>query len=380
MTRTVPCCLLLLSLFLKLVHCLNMEILGASQHGSHKKVLEFRSLDSLSECRPDDVLIRVVYAELNPVDLQKLQGGLKEGQAVPNNPLVVGYGGSGIVQAVGNNISKDWVEKRVAFLCDPSSRGCYATHVRVNKRLVAPVPFGLTLKEAATAPLAGCTAMESLLKLGLGNNMPLKGNDPTLLVVGGAGGVGSWTIQLARVLYPNLKIIATASSEPSGQWCMKMGATQAIKHEDIALQLQGGQQGSVDYILCLTEPTPTLFRALSEVIRPYGCICLAVSGASIKNLDLSFIFYKAATVTMETVFSSIRTNYEYIQPATEINDLLQHVAASSAIMAPLSPELATLAGADDWTKCLQEGGILDKLASGHTMGKLVMKIGRGMIN
>jgi hypothetical protein len=59
----------------------------------------------------------------------------------------------------------------------------------------------------------------------------------------------------------------------------------------------------------------------------------------------------------------------------EIEDLLQHVAARSAIVAPLSPQLGALAGADDWKLCLQEDGILDKLASGHAIGKLVMKIG-----
>ena len=354
-----------------------MEFLGASQYGPHGKVLEFCSSDTLPECTADDVLIRVVYAELNPVDLQKLKGGPKEGQAIPNSPLVVGYGGSGIIENVGSNIPKDWVDKRVAFLCDPSKRGCFATHVRVDNRLVAPVPFQLTLKEAATVPLSGCTAYESLLKLGLGRDAPLRGNDPTLLVVGGAGGVGSWAIQLARLLYPNLKIIATASSEPSRLWCQQMGANQVIKHEDIRLQLQGGPEGSVDYILCLTEPKPALFGALSEVIRPYGNICLVVSGESIKSLDLSFIFFKAATVTTETVFSSIRTNFEYIRPNDEIHDLLQHVTAASTIRAPLSPNLSRLAGANDWKQCLAEGGILDKLASGHSIGKLVMTIGKG---
>lgn len=135
--------------------------------------------------------------------------------------------------------------------------------------------------------------------------------------------------------------------------------------------------GSVDYILCLTEPTPELFGALTEVIRPYGTICLVVAGESIKSLDLRFAFFKAATVTTETVFSSIRTNFESIRPSEEINDLLQHVADSSSIRAPLSPQLSTLAGANDWKQCLQEGGILDKLASGHSIGKLVMKIGKG---
>jgi NADPH:quinone reductase-like Zn-dependent oxidoreductase len=211
--------------------------------------------------------------------------------------------------------------------------------------------------------------------LGLENDMPLRGSDPTLLVVGGAGGVGSWTIQLARVLYPNLKIVATATSEPSGLWCQRMGVNQVIINTMRLRYSYRGRQGSADYILCLAEPTPALFAALSEVIRPYGSICLAVAGEAIKSLDLSFVFFKAATITTVTLFSSIRTNFEYIQPAVEIEDLLQHVAARSVIVAPLSPQLGALAGADDWKLCLQEDGILDKLASGHAIGKLVMKIG-----
>lgn len=354
---------------------ISMESLSATQFGSHRHVLEFESQDDIpQDCGINDVRIRVIYAELNPVDLQKLRGGSREGQEIPTGQMTVGYGGSGIIEDMGSNVPKDWIGKRVAFLCDPGRPGSYATQVVVDSRLVAPIPFQVSLRQAATVPVAGCTAYESLLKLGLGNLAPLRGNDPTLLIVGGAGGVGSWATQLARVLYPNLKIIVTASSAESKNWCRQMGATQVIQHDDITLQLEGGREGSVDYVLCLAEPTKELFGAITEVIRPYGTICLVVAGESIKSLDLGFAFFKAATVTTETVFSSIRTDYAFIQPASEIEDLLEHLVTDT-IRAPLSPQLDSLAGSDDWKQALQDGGILDALASGHTRGKLVMKIG-----
>jgi hypothetical protein len=105
--------------------------------------------------------------------------------------------------------------------------------------------------------------------------------------------------------------------------------------------LQGGRdarQGSVDAIICLTEPTPTLFSALANVVKPYGTICLVVSGDSIQRLDLSFCFFKCVNIATQTVFSSIRTNFQIIQPRDEIAVILQLLAAQT-IQVPLSPML-----------------------------------------
>ena len=388
-----------------------LEFLGATHFGLYHSVLRFGSVQTLPVCGPDDLLIRVAYAELNPVDLQKLQGaGNKEGQPVPvmpdNSclPFIVGYGGSGTVHAVGSNCGSpdfSWtIGQRVAFLGDPSRPGGYASHILVDRRLVARVPSLVTLQQAATVPLAGCTSFESLVKLGLLSPLPSSLNQPnnfhsdssrshdqrqkTLLVVGGAGGLGSWTVQLARAAWPpeKLRIVATASSEASRTWCQKLGADNAIPHDGILSELP---RSSVDYILCLTEPTPTIWHALSEVVRPYGTICLVVAGKSIQSLDMGFLFFKAVTVTMETVFSSIRTQFEYIRPSDEMEEILRRME-TGAVKAPLSPQLPSLAGADDWKDCLtlssshtnehpRRIGILEQLASGHTMGKLVMKIG-----
>ena len=142
--------------------------------------------------------------------------------------------------------------------------------------------------DAATIPIAGLTAYESLMKLGIiissnigdklsskeGNNNESEENKKkkkTLLIVGGSGGVGSWSILLARCFGgPNLNIIVTCTSPKQKEWCLSLGANETIQHSDIdttTSTLPGSRQGCVDYILCLTEPTTTLFTKLANVIK-----------------------------------------------------------------------------------------------------------------
>jgi NADPH:quinone reductase-like Zn-dependent oxidoreductase len=312
-------------------------------------------LPSLSA--PNQVLIQVHYVELNPVDLQKLNA--KPGQPVPNPPLIVGYGGSGVVMET----SSDMFEKgdEVAFLGDPSRRGALATHVVADAPCVAKIPSEISMATAATLPLAGCTAYESLEKLTLESA-------ENLLIVGGSGGVGSWATLLAKAKYPEIKVLCTASSSESQTWCADNGAQQVFSHDDILKHLEGGRYGSVDRILCLTEPTPELWQALTEVIRPYGIICLVVAGTSIGSLDLGFCFFKSVTVTTETVFCSQRTNYSHRVPASEMEHMLQLLQEGKIARVPAKGNPVS------WNNSLDGPGILDQLASGHTQGKLVMKI------
>lgn len=352
-----------------------MDVLGAEHFGAHNDVLQKQTIADIGTLAKNQVLIKVAFSELNPVDLQKLRGNPKQtGQPVPSPPFVPGYGGSGIIEKVGEGVPEDLNGKRVCFLADPSRRGSYASLIVVNYHLVAELPSEkLTLREAASVPLAGCTAYESLVKLGLEESATVS-DQKTLLVVGGGGGVGSWAISLARAWHPKLKIVATASSNQSKSWCQQRGADQVVGHDEFVDKLGGGREGSVSHILCLTEPTPALFGGMAEVIQPFGTICLVVAGGSIKNLDLSFCFFKAANIVLETVFSSIRDNYKTIVPATEIASILALIS-SGAIKAPLSPQVQDIS--DDWEKAAAApGGILDLLSSGHTCGKLVMKIGQ----
>lgn len=363
-----------------------MKVLGASEFGRrHLAFSDDRPRPDPSS--PTDLLIRVEYSDLNPVDHHKLESK-PDGTPTPSDrtPFVVGFGGSGVVEAVSadaDEVSASLLNERVCFLADPSRDGSYAEYVLCDRRLVAVIPKGVEMHAAACVPVAGCTAFESLGKVGL----PVQDADfasaatavhrdserRRLLIVGGAGGVGSWATQLARSSYgsSDLEIVCTAGSQESRDWCGKMGADVIIGHDEIATKLGGGPKGSVDSIICLAEPTPDLFGALAEVLRPYGKICLVVAGGGIKSLDLSFVFFKCGTVCTETVFSSIRCGYRLDQ-SEEIGAILRAME-KGAVTAPLAADWDE--DRSDWRQASEDGGYIDMVATGHTRGKLVMKIG-----
>ena len=366
---------------------IGMKALAASHFGDFRQVLSLQEVTSLQSepLGPYDLLVQVAWSDVNPVDLQKLGGGWRAGEPVDDPPFVTGFAGSGVVVKQGEgtpDVKSFPAGTRVSFLVNPSScRGSYAEYCIVDSRAVAVIPKDVSIRDASCVPLAGCTAFESLQKLALCDKVKTTDvNDSmtekkiktgkTLLIVGAAGGVGSWAIRLARAFQPDLEIIATVSSTESEDWCLAGGASKCIQHNEIET-LGGGPRGSVDAILCLTEPTPPVMKAMSEVIRPYGRICLVVAGASIQTLDLGFLFFKSATLSLETVFSCFRTGFAEINPAEEIADILD-LLASQKISVPLSPILESLD--EDWNKALS-GGLLDALREGHSRGKLILRVG-----
>jgi NADPH:quinone reductase-like Zn-dependent oxidoreductase len=366
---------------------------------SLQDVLEIVTLPLPHCTQPNDVLIQVAYSDVNPVDWQRLKHNIKNsnrqkrGANTDDTPppfFITGHGGTGIVLQVGDTATlHHLLGQAVCFLGDPTRPGSYATHVVADAHSVAIIPgeSSLSMREAATIPVAGLTAFESLAKVGLltsndilkkamnvensdfssktepegGTSFSLDAKVETiisaisninnnkkkssLLIVGGSGGVGSWCITLARAWHPHLDIYATASTGEHEAWCYQLGASKVCRHDpdDIRRTCQQGgmkdaKQGHVDAIICLTEPTPTLFSVLADVIRPYGTICLVVSGDSIRNMDLSFCFFKCVNIATQTVFSSIRTNFQVIQPRDELAIILQLLAAQ-AIKVPVSPTM-----------------------------------------
>ena len=285
-----------------------------------------------------------------------------------------------MVESVSENADEhtsELLNKRVVFIADPARDGSYAQYIVCDRRLVTVLPEDIASHEAACIPIAGCTAYESIEKVGLSitSSNPSKLNNQSgegqrLLIVGGSGGVGSFITQLARSNYPKLDIVCTVGSEASSVWCRKMGCNKTIDHGKIDT-LGGGPKGSCDYIICLAEPTQQLFASLAEVLRPYGKICLVVAGEGIKKLDMSFIFFKCGSVSTQTVFSSVRSGY-HLDQAREMSIILE-LMRQKRIRAPLNE--CWNEAESDWKRCNEEAGYINAVGSGHTRGKLVMQIG-----
>ena len=129
-------------------------------------------------------------------------------------------------------------------------------------------------------------------------------NIPSILIVGGAGGVGSIAIQLAARL-AKLTVITSASRDESRDWCKKLGAQQVVNHRNpLDQELSAIDIPAVDYILCLNS-TGQHWPAMAEVIRPQGKICSIVDTTAV---DLNLLKSKSVTFVWEFMFT--RTMYQ----------------------------------------------------------------------
>jgi NADPH2:quinone reductase len=184
-----------------------------------------------------DVLVRVEAVSVNPVDVRR------RARLTPNGtPTVLGVDAAGIVERVGSEVSSLNVGDPVFYAGDVTRQGANAEYQVVDERLVARRPASLSAAEAAALPLTAVTAAESLFeRFGLTAE-----STGTLLVVGGAGGVGSIMIQLAKEL-TGVRVVATASRERSREWASRLGADVVLDHDDLK-SLSAMAPDGVDFV------------------------------------------------------------------------------------------------------------------------------------
>lgn len=192
---------------------------------------------------PDEgeLRIKVMAAGLNPVDYKMREGGLRVITRL-DLPIVAGSELAGVVEAVGPDVRRFDVGDRVYARVDKSLLGAFAEHAVVHEELTALMPRSLSYAEAASLPLAGLTALQALrdeLHVGPGTK---------LFISGGAGGVGTLAIQLAK--YFGADVTTTAS--PRGDALVRrLGADVVVDYTagdfasvlsgyDAALDLIGG--------------------------------------------------------------------------------------------------------------------------------------------
>ncbi|QDH14481.1 zinc-binding alcohol dehydrogenase family protein [Formicincola oecophyllae] len=228
---------------------------------------------------PRDILVRIEAISVNPADVKvRASATPPKGQ-----PRILGWDGAGTVVATGAQVESFKVGDEVFFAGDISRPGSYADFTLVDERLVARKPQSLDWAEAAAMPLTMLTAWEGLFeRLGVGHRAltdaaqatgPAPGAGEALLVIGGAGGVGSSVIQLASAL-TGLTVVATASRPETACWATRMGAHHIIDHHG----------AMVDEYACLSLPAPRYvfstqatdrhLGALAELIAPEGAMVM----------------------------------------------------------------------------------------------------------
>lgn len=246
-----------------------------------------------------DLLVKISAISVNPVDFKIRQNAAKD--TVLDEPKIIGWDAVGVVEAVGEQVSRFQVGDEVYYAGDLTRSGSNAEYQLVDERIVGRKPTSLTLAEAAALPLTALTAWESLFDRIKVNPATDKGK--TVLILAGAGGVGSIAIQIAKKV-AGLTVIATASRPETIAWCEALGADFVVNHRNLKADLETIGHGQVDYILDFVD-LEGYWDLAAELIKPQGHIVSITGSGTPLNLDV----LKTKSVTFSWEFMYTRSMY-----------------------------------------------------------------------
>lgn len=245
------------------------------------------------EAQGHDILVAIHAIAVNPVDT-KVRGPK---QGVEEPARILGYDASGVVSAVGDQVTLFKEGDEVYYAGDITRSGSNAEYQLVDERIVGHKPKSLSHTEAAALPLTTITAYEAFFdRLGIDPNGASKGQ--TILIIGASGGVGSIGIQLAK--QAGLTVIATASRTETIAWVKDLGADFVINHhEDIVAQMKDLDMPYVDHVAIFIDMRH--WDAAVELIRPQGgIVCI---DATDQPMDMAGMKQKAASLHWEFMFA-----------------------------------------------------------------------------
>ncbi|MBD1914070.1 MULTISPECIES: zinc-binding alcohol dehydrogenase family protein [unclassified Leptolyngbya] len=309
--------------------------------------------------RARDLLVRVRAVSINPVDY-KVRSSIQDKQSAPQ---ILGWDAAGVVEQVGSQVSLFKPGDEVYYAGNITRPGSNSELHAVDERIVGRKPARLSFEQAAALPLTTITAWEGLFeRMGISDQKSEINHGKHLLIIGGAGGVGSIAIQLAKQV-AGLTVIATASRPETVDWCLRMGADYTINHhQSFKSELEGTGIQDVDYIFCLNDTEQHLVN-MAETIKPQGKICSIVETEH--SIDMNLLKNKSVTFAWEFMFT--RSIYETNDMQAQ-HDLLNKVSTlvdqqiiestMTECLGSLTPENLAKAHA--------------QLESGRTIGKLVL--------
>ncbi|BFZ53162.1 hypothetical protein PYCC9005_000185 [Savitreella phatthalungensis] len=263
--------------------------------GSARETLQVIDVDR-QEPGPGDLLVKIKANAVNPVDT-KIRSG-----AIPAHN-VTGYDAAGIVEAVGSDVKGFKNGDEVYYMGVLKRAGTMAEYHLIDHRLVAHKPKSLSWVDAAGVPLVALTAWELLVEgFGLEEGRDYSGK--TIVIVNGAGGVGSIATQLAAKVFKISNIVVTASRQETEEHARKMGATHVISHrQDLAPQIKSkvGVEHCDYFMIC--HSTPAYMESAVSLCGPGGKIGSIVEAGD-KKLP--------AIHAMDAFFKSLSFRWEMV--------------------------------------------------------------------
>jgi NADPH:quinone reductase len=296
-----------------------------------------------------DLRVRVEAVSVNPVDY-------KTRKTDTAAPRVLGWDAAGTVDAVGSECTLFKPGDAVYYAGDITRPGSNSELQLVDERIVGRKPKTLDFAQAAAIPLTAITAWEAFF-----DRLKVV-KERSMLIIGGAGGVGSIGIQLAKIA--QLKVIATASRAETIAWCKALGADHTIDHrKPMRPQLEALGLKNVDYIANFSD-VDEHWAAIGDLIAPQGGIVLIVGN---KNpLVVDAVRLKSAAIHFELMFTRPRFKTpDMIEQHKLLNQVADWLDAGK-LKGTLKQTLSPINAANVRQAHAQ-------LESGSTIGKLVLK-------
>jgi len=213
-----------------------MESTKAIIFKHYKDVLQVGTFN-LRPLKPKQILVKVYSASLNPIDVIRRDGGIKMLQK-DEFPAGICFDAAGIVEQVGADVSRFTVGDRI--VSRSRHAGTLAEFCIVDEDVSANLPENISFNDAAALPLAGQTALQALVRGGLAEGQ-------TIFISGGAGGVGTYTIQLAKHVFKASRVVVTCSESKAGL-CKSLGADEVIDYHKGNPYKTGAEKGAFDLV------------------------------------------------------------------------------------------------------------------------------------
>ena len=277
------------------------------------------------------MLVKIWAISVNPVDFKIRQNAAKD--KVLDTPKIIGWDAVGIVEAIGDKATKFKVGDQVYYAGDITRSGSNAEYQLIDERIVGYKPANLSVPEAAAMPLTSLTAYEALFdRIRID---PEKDKGKSVLIIAGAGGVGSIAIQLAKKLC-NLTVIATASREDSITWCKDLGADHVVNHYNLKEELEKIGHSQVNYILDFVD-LEGYWELAADIIKPQGHI-VSITGSS-TPLNINLLKNKSVTFSWEFMYTRSMFNTEDIERQHEILNHMAHLLDDGTLKTTLTTTL-----------------------------------------
>ena len=308
---------------------------------------------SLPSLKNFDILVKVHAVSINPVDIKMRSMFTKHGRNI-----LLGYDAAGVVINKGASVSRFNIGDQVFYSGQINRPGTYASHHIVNEKLVGHMPSTISFMAASSFPLVSLTAWELLfdcLKLD-----PIVNQNSNLLVIGGAGGVSSMVIQLAKRIF-NMNVVATSSRDKTSDWVHRLGADHVINHRHNLKDQLAEINFVPKFVACLNHAS-SHFPNILEFVEPFAHIGI-IDGTVDTSLEL--FKQKSLSLSSEYVFAkSLYATPSMIDQGIFLDQLASYIDAS--VISPIVGQAFTNMSPEN----LESAHALQ--SSGSAIGKIVL--------